>query len=441
VTPTGATTESGKRVSWVELYLDLVFVLAIGELANLIIATPRLHTVWVTLGLFVVLWWTWVGFTTLYNRHGADGNAQRALYLAASIPVGAAAVALGAASRGQIAAFAVSLAATRVLLAVGNAHDDAPGSADGDDLRWRTVRAFASSAVLFIASIWVPQPFSYLLWSAAYLHESSVMFAGGDRLRRWANRRSTSGRSTGGRFTGRRSTGGRSTTRRSASAASRSTDAGAALDAQHFAERFGLLIIILLGEVVVQAGEAAADQRSPSAHTWLGLVAAMTLAAVYWWSYFAGAAEIDLKILRLSGGSPTVARAIFAAGHMIPAFALLMSAAGFGLLLREHPGPFAFWLACIGMGLYLGGTQASVRAGGRWRRAARVAASAVTYAFGVLHLVLSATAYLWLLAAWGATNVVLTAWIARRAAAPASAGEPTQELTATARDRRRELAG
>ncbi|HEY5195475.1 MAG TPA: hypothetical protein VIJ51_00450 [Solirubrobacteraceae bacterium] len=32
----GETRERGKRVSWVELYLDLVFVLAIGELVNLI---------------------------------------------------------------------------------------------------------------------------------------------------------------------------------------------------------------------------------------------------------------------------------------------------------------------------------------------------------------------------------------------------------------------
>ena len=64
----------GKRVSWVELYLDLVFVLAIGQIAHLIVAEPEMHSVWVALGLFFVLWWTWVGFAVLYNRHGADGR-------------------------------------------------------------------------------------------------------------------------------------------------------------------------------------------------------------------------------------------------------------------------------------------------------------------------------------------------------------------------------
>jgi low temperature requirement protein LtrA len=55
-----------------------------------------------------------------------------------------------------------------------------------------------------------------------------------------------------------------------------------ALDAHHFAERFGLFIIILLGEVVVEGGEAASDGRHLSAATWSGLVAAMVLAATFW---------------------------------------------------------------------------------------------------------------------------------------------------------------
>ena len=59
---------AGKRVSWVELYLDVVFALAIGELAELVVDDPRWHTVWIALGLFVALWWTWVGFTVLSNR-------------------------------------------------------------------------------------------------------------------------------------------------------------------------------------------------------------------------------------------------------------------------------------------------------------------------------------------------------------------------------------
>ena len=45
----------GKRVAWVELYLDLVFVLAVAQLAHLIAAEPETSSVWIALGLFVTL--------------------------------------------------------------------------------------------------------------------------------------------------------------------------------------------------------------------------------------------------------------------------------------------------------------------------------------------------------------------------------------------------
>ncbi len=51
-------------------------------------------SVWIALGLFFTLWWTWVGFAVLYNRHGADEPLQRLLFLAASVPAGVAAVAI-----------------------------------------------------------------------------------------------------------------------------------------------------------------------------------------------------------------------------------------------------------------------------------------------------------------------------------------------------------
>jgi low temperature requirement protein LtrA len=374
--------EHGKHVSFLELYLDLVFVLAVGQLAHLIIDDPRLRTIWITLGLFVALWWTWVGFTVLYNRHGSEDRWHRILFLTASAPVGVAAVAVGPASTGHITAFAVSLAATRVLLAVGHTRDDDPNSTLGDALRRRSARAYALSAVVFIASIWVPSPFRYILWLLAYGQESNATLAYERGSQGWRGRRANH-------------------------TAAKQSDPGAALDAQHFAERFGLFIIILLGEVVVEAGEGASDGRTHSAALWAGLVGAMALAATLWWTYFAAAAETDLKRLELSGGSPAVARAIFAVGQMVPAFALLVAASGVGLLLREDPAPGAYWLACVGTGLYVSGTDGYARPSGPRNRVARFLAMAVVYSAGALHHVLSAPTYIWLLALMVAGNTAL----------------------------------
>src|SRR5262245_31103506 len=155
--------DGGKRVSWVELYLDLVFVLAVGQLAHLIVGEPESRTVWIALGLFFVLWWTWVGFAVLYNRTGADGPAQRLLFLVASVPAGVAAVAVEPASTGDTAVFAASLAVTRLVLAAAHGAN----SSLAELLRLRIARACLVSALLFALSIWAPEPFRYLLWAIA----------------------------------------------------------------------------------------------------------------------------------------------------------------------------------------------------------------------------------------------------------------------------------
>jgi low temperature requirement protein LtrA len=252
----------GKRVSWVELYLDLVFVLAVGRLAHLIVAAPEMHSVWVALGLFVTLWWTWVGFAVLYNRYGADTLPLRVLFLAGSVPAGVAAVAIDPASTGDSTVFALSLAVTRVVLAV------ATMVAGGGTalLRERVARACLASAGLFVASIWVPEPFRYVLWAIGIGLESGAMLAE-DREAAHRARRDHD-------FT-----------------ALTPADPAEALDAHHFAERFGLFLIILLGEVVVEAGQGSIEADVATTSAWAALVAAMLLAAALWWLYFDSVAQ------------------------------------------------------------------------------------------------------------------------------------------------------
>ena len=86
-----------------------------------------------------------------------------------------------------------------------------------------------------------------------------------------------------------------------------------ALDAHHFAERFGLFLIILLGEVVISTASADVGDAA----SWAALAAAMVLAAALWWLYFDAAVEINREVLERSGGSTSMARAIFAVGHML----------------------------------------------------------------------------------------------------------------------------
>jgi low temperature requirement protein LtrA len=359
---------SGKRVSFVELYIDLIFVLAVGQLSHLIVAEPVMRTVWIVLGLFFTLWWTWVGFAVLYNRHGADAPAQRLLFLAASVPTGVAAVAIDPASAGDSTMFALSLATVRLVLAVAQA-------VNGDWLQalsHRIARAYVTSAALFAVSAAIREPWRYVLWAIAIAIESGATL---NEDRKAANK----------------------ARRERDWSAMKPTDPAEALDAHHFAERFGLFLIILLGEVVVEAGQASVDGHAAGSGGWGALIAAMILAAALWWLYFDAAAEINFKVLELSGGSPTMARAIFAVGHMLPSFALLITAAGVGLLLAEDPPRLAYWLPCIGIGIYLLGTRVFLVAKGRKLRIGRLVLLIVIFQLGRLHDTLSPYEYLWLL--------------------------------------------
>jgi len=363
--------DQGKRVSWVELYLDLVFVLAVAQLAHLIVTEPAMRSVWIALGLFFTLWWTWVGFAVLYNRLGADEPVQRLLFLAASVPIGVAAVAIEPASTGDSTVFALSLAVARLVLAGAHAVTGEGRSLLND----RITRACLGSAALFALSAATPEPLRYALWAVAIGVESSAMLAE-DR------------------------TAARRVRRDHDLSALRPEDASEALDAHHFAERFGLFLIILLGEVVVEAGQASANGHATDTAGWAVLVAAMVLAAALWWVYFDSAAAINLKVLELSGGSPTMARAIFAVGHMLPAFALLIIAAGVGLLLEDDPPRIADWLACVGTGIYLMGTRVFLFSSSRVPGVVRALLLIATFQLARLRPELSPYGYVWLLTGW-----------------------------------------
>ncbi|MDA0182072.1 low temperature requirement protein A [Solirubrobacter phytolaccae] len=147
--------------------------------------------------------------------------------------------------------------------------------------------------------------------------------------------------------------------------------------------------------MLVEAGQAPVEGTSG----WVALAAAMVLAGALWWLYFDSSAAINLRVLELAGGSPTLARATFAVGHMIPAFALIGIAAGVGLLLEEEPPDFAYFLVATGAGLYMLGTHAFLRAR-RGPFAARILIVIATFNLGRLHEVFSPHEYVVFVAAW-----------------------------------------
>ena len=104
-----------RRVSWVELFFDLVFAGAVNQLAGTLQDHPDLGTLARFAFFFVPVWWLWVQFSFYADRHESDDAAHRGTFLVAIVLcVGLAASAPRAVS-GDPAGFVIAFAALRGL--------------------------------------------------------------------------------------------------------------------------------------------------------------------------------------------------------------------------------------------------------------------------------------------------------------------------------------
>jgi len=387
---------SGKRVSWAELYFDLIFVVAVSQTAHVIVARPVWAGVGIALGLFATLWWTWIGFVVLYNRHGEDRPSRRLFVLAGTLPCAVAAVEAEGAIHGDTAGFALALAAARLVLAIAY-----PFSAGrGNRVARRATIGYTLSTVLFAGSAVVPTPWRYLLWTVALIQEAGFLLLADTRRRDAAQRRT---RRRPAAPTEPADTPRRRPTRADSmqQILTSPQDPEQRLDTPHLAERFGLFMIILLGEIVVSVTAAAMGLPQRSLSFWVGLLGGLVLAAALWWIYFDSAASINEFVLDAAGGNPAFAYGIYAGGHLGPAFGLLAIAAGVNLSLHEHPPTAAAWLLSVGLAVYLIGTRAfMVTRGRRFGGVVRLLLIASTVGLALLRLVLSPSAVVLVITVW-----------------------------------------
>jgi low temperature requirement protein LtrA len=388
-----ADADEGKRVSWVELYFDLIFVFAVSQAAHTIVARPTWAGLAVAFGVFITLWWTWIGFVVLFNKFSDDQPRQRLFVLAGTVPCAVAAVELQSAPSGNTVGFTLALAAARLVLAVAYPVVGGPG---------RAAIGYALSTVLFVGIAFTPGPARYLILAATLAGEAAFLLTGQSR-RDGADRRREQ-RARGERRAQRR---GRADALRAAMQPPE--DPRDRVDAAHLAERFGAFMIILLGEIVVSVGSGALGVPEKNPAFWLGLLGGLVLAAALWWIYFDSAAQINEYVLRASGGNPAMAYGVYAGGHLSPAFALLAIAAGVNLTLHGHPPTAAAWLISGGLATYLVGTRAFRSAQPRLAtQLLRVATVAATVLLGLLGRALGPSGVLAVIALWavGAAAVV-----------------------------------
>src|SRR5687768_9837025 len=78
-----------RHASWLELFFDLVFVLAVAQVAQVLAKNSDVGGTLHYAVLFVPVWWTWIGFTFYADRFESDEFAYRILTFAGMLAVAA----------------------------------------------------------------------------------------------------------------------------------------------------------------------------------------------------------------------------------------------------------------------------------------------------------------------------------------------------------------
>jgi low temperature requirement protein LtrA len=303
-----AVLRQTERVTPLELFFDLVFVLAITQCTALMAAEPTWTGLAKGVVVLAVLWWSWTGYAWLTSVVDPEEGSVR------------------------IAMFAAMAALLVVALCV-------PG-------------AFGESAFLFACAYGVVRAGHIALFLLASrddsaLHESVVGLAGSSTL--------GVGLLLGASFTDGVPQG-------ALWAVALLLDMGGPylfgaegwkLVPSHFAERHGLILIIALGESIVAIGVGA------DAHVDAGVVVAATLgigvAAALWWLYFdvvSLLAERDLSSMAPGRERNELARDAYSYLHFPMVAGVVLLALGLKKTLAEVGEP----LELVPAAALLGGT-------------------------------------------------------------------------------------
>ncbi|MDY6782518.1 MAG: low temperature requirement protein A [Cyanobacteriota bacterium] len=221
---------------------DLVFVVAVSQLAHTLSTDVTLKGFFGYVALFIPVWWAWIGTTFYANRFDSDDAIHRILMGLQMLAVAALAVHVSHGLGESSVGFALAYATSRLLLVLEYLWAGWHLSA-ARGLTQRYAAGFGLGVLLWLISAFVPPPLRFVLWAAGL----AIDFA----------------------------------TPLSASAAIQQFPP----HAEHLPERFGLFTIIVLGEAIIAVVNGVSEMDWGMAST-ICAIAGFVTAFSLWWIYF-----------------------------------------------------------------------------------------------------------------------------------------------------------
>jgi low temperature requirement protein LtrA len=229
----------GEQVSPLELFFDLVFVLALTQCTQLMSDEPTWGGLLKGLLVLALLWWVWVGYSWITSVVDPEDDSVRIVIFGAMAGMLLVALSVPSAFGGLALEFAVAYAIVRY----GQIGLFVIASRDSPELRHSVLTLAASTTVgvgILVAGSFLDGGAQVGVWAVALaLDMAGPYFFGSEGWR---------------------------------------------LVPAHFAERHGLILIIALGESIVAIGVGVAGELSFGQAA--AAVVGVGLAAAMWWMYF-----------------------------------------------------------------------------------------------------------------------------------------------------------
>ncbi|HKU83572.1 MAG TPA: low temperature requirement protein A, partial [Candidatus Nitrosocosmicus sp.] len=234
--------EKERDVSWLELFYDLVFAAAIAQLGQNLSHDLSVQGFVEYVVLFVIICWAWTGATFYATRFETDDLVHRILILLQMAGAVSLAVNSNQAFDETSIGFIVSYIAIRSFLIIEYIRTGKKIT-DARPLTSKYSIGFSCTTVLWMISIFVPAPFSFILWVLAVITDIIVTIL---ITKKYVNLRPNT---------------------------------------VHLSKRMGLFVIIVLGETIFGL-VASLSPLEWSIPTILGMGTGITIAFGLWWIYF-----------------------------------------------------------------------------------------------------------------------------------------------------------
>jgi low temperature requirement protein LtrA len=312
--PTDSAGDEDRLTSPVELLWDLVFVFAITQVTTLLSRDPS----WAGLGrsmlVLALVWWAWSAFVWAVNAQDADSPTLRAALLLSTLLIFIVGLAIPRAFGSAAVLFATTYAAVRFVHLALYADASRRGNASRSAIAGFAVTVSAGMALLIVGSL-LGGTAQIALWTAA----AAIDYAGPA----WLTRERLRGIQQ--------------------------------VAVAHFSERYGLFIIICLGESIVGIG-LGARSRTISAALVASVTAGLLITIGLWWTYFHRFAAAATQRLRTHADPVLAAADAYSYLHLVLVAGIIVFAVGMRAAAGHPAQPLdggERLALCAGVALYL----------------------------------------------------------------------------------------